>query len=219
MVAWARTSSWTTHRTSTIPLTFTGSIAGQGRRGPRPSMWATSAASVSVVPGNPPCHRSRGRERGAGRSSDLTVRADIERFPGLFLQFESWGGHRSARSPRSSASTTSASPDVLHRARRAPGERRERRAAERGAPGADRQGRPRDVPGHGTAQAAGGGREKPWHQDKAFFEIDVTSPVVGVWIALDEATPDNGCMHVIPGSHLEGPRGALQPPRLPDLRH
>jgi phytanoyl-CoA hydroxylase len=51
----------------------------------------------------------------------------------------------------------------------------------------------------------GGGREKPWHQDKAYFNIDPSAPVVGVWIALDEATLDNGCMHVMPGSHREGP--------------
>jgi phytanoyl-CoA hydroxylase len=50
-----------------------------------------------------------------------------------------------------------------------------------------------------------GGREKPWHQDKAYFEIDLDAPVVGVWIALDEATAENGCMHVIPGSHRDGP--------------
>jgi len=50
-----------------------------------------------------------------------------------------------------------------------------------------------------------GGREKPWHQDKAYFEVDLDAPVVGVWIALDEATPENGCMHIIPGSHTEGP--------------
>ncbi len=51
----------------------------------------------------------------------------------------------------------------------------------------------------------GGGREKPWHQDKAFFNIDLEAPIVGVWIALDDATYDNGCMHVVPGSHREGP--------------
>jgi phytanoyl-CoA hydroxylase len=51
----------------------------------------------------------------------------------------------------------------------------------------------------------GGGREKPWHQDKAFFNFPITTPIVGVWIALDAATPENGCMHVIPGSHREGP--------------
>lgn len=51
----------------------------------------------------------------------------------------------------------------------------------------------------------GGGREKPWHQDNAFFAIQPGTPIVGVWIALDEATIDNGCMHVLPGTHREGP--------------
>jgi len=51
----------------------------------------------------------------------------------------------------------------------------------------------------------GGGREKPWHQDKAYFDLAVAEPVVGVWVALDEATAENGCMHVIPGSHRDGP--------------
>lgn len=51
----------------------------------------------------------------------------------------------------------------------------------------------------------GGGREKPWHQDNAYFAIAPGTPIVGVWIALDPATPENGCMHVIPGSHREGP--------------
>ncbi len=49
------------------------------------------------------------------------------------------------------------------------------------------------------------GREKPWHQDNAFFNLSMVAPVVGVWIAIDEAVPENGCMHVIPGSHLSGP--------------
>ncbi len=52
----------------------------------------------------------------------------------------------------------------------------------------------------------GGGREKPWHQDNAFFALEPGTPIVGVWIALDEATAGNGCMHVRPGSHLDGPR-------------
>ena len=49
------------------------------------------------------------------------------------------------------------------------------------------------------------GREKPWHQDKAYFEFPLATPVVGVWIALDEATVENGCMQVLPGRHKEGP--------------
>ncbi len=49
------------------------------------------------------------------------------------------------------------------------------------------------------------GSEKPWHQDAAYFDWTPLGSVVGTWIALDEATIDNGCMQVIPGSHLQGP--------------
>lgn len=49
-----------------------------------------------------------------------------------------------------------------------------------------------------------GGGEKPWHQDMAYGNLTYTKAAVGVWIALDEATADNGCMHLIPGSHQEG---------------
>lgn len=49
------------------------------------------------------------------------------------------------------------------------------------------------------------GREKPWHQDLSYFNMPHQTTVVGVWIALDPATPENGCMHVIPGSHRKGP--------------
>jgi phytanoyl-CoA hydroxylase len=50
------------------------------------------------------------------------------------------------------------------------------------------------------------GREKPWHQDQAYFDYPLGTRVVGVWIALDEATVENGCMRVLPGLHLEGPK-------------
>ena len=49
------------------------------------------------------------------------------------------------------------------------------------------------------------GSEKPWHQDCAYFNLPEGTTVVGVWIALDEATPENGCLHIIPGSNNEGP--------------
>jgi phytanoyl-CoA hydroxylase len=49
------------------------------------------------------------------------------------------------------------------------------------------------------------GSEKPWHQDAAYFDWTPLGGVVGTWIALDEATIDNGCMQVIPGTHLAGP--------------
>ena len=49
------------------------------------------------------------------------------------------------------------------------------------------------------------GREKPWHQDHAYFNLPLDTPVVGVWIALDRAGTGNGCMTIIPGSHRRGP--------------
>jgi len=49
------------------------------------------------------------------------------------------------------------------------------------------------------------GAEKPWHQDTAYFDYTPLGGVIGVWIALDGATVENGCMQVIPGSHLAGP--------------
>ncbi len=47
------------------------------------------------------------------------------------------------------------------------------------------------------------GREKPWHQDKAYFNLDPRESVVGCWVALDEATVDNGCMHLLPEMPLQ----------------
>jgi phytanoyl-CoA hydroxylase len=50
------------------------------------------------------------------------------------------------------------------------------------------------------------GREKPWHQDHAYWNLPLDAKVVTAWIALDEAGLDNGCLFVIPGSHREGPK-------------
>ena len=43
---------------------------------------------------------------------------------------------------------------------------------------------------------------QPWHQDSYYFAFS-TRPQVGVWLAVTEATLDNGCLHVMPGSHNE----------------
>ncbi len=40
------------------------------------------------------------------------------------------------------------------------------------------------------------GSEKPWHQDAAYFDVLPADGVAGVWLALDPATVDNGCMQV-----------------------
>jgi phytanoyl-CoA hydroxylase len=49
------------------------------------------------------------------------------------------------------------------------------------------------------------GGAKPWHQDAAYFRVRDPGLVVGVWIALDPARRENGCMQVIPRSHADGP--------------
>jgi phytanoyl-CoA hydroxylase len=48
------------------------------------------------------------------------------------------------------------------------------------------------------------GREKPWHQDNAYFGFPLDTKVVGVWIALDEATVENGCMQLLPELRKQG---------------
>jgi len=39
----------------------------------------------------------------------------------------------------------------------------------------------------------------PWHQDYSYWH---GSHKLSVWIALDDADPANGCLRIVPGSHL-----------------
>ena len=49
------------------------------------------------------------------------------------------------------------------------------------------------------------GREKPWHQDHAYFDLPLESRICGVWIALGTVTPENGAMFMLAGAHRDGP--------------
>ena len=49
------------------------------------------------------------------------------------------------------------------------------------------------------------GREKPWHQDHAYFNFALDTRIVGVWFALEDVDEENGCMFVVPGGHHDGP--------------
>jgi len=44
------------------------------------------------------------------------------------------------------------------------------------------------------------GGEVRWHQDASYLH-SLTSPVVGLWVALEDATLENGCLWVQPGGH------------------
>jgi len=48
------------------------------------------------------------------------------------------------------------------------------------------------------------GQAKPPHQDQSYFQVEPQDDLVTAWIALDEATAENGCMCYIPGSHKHG---------------
>ena len=44
---------------------------------------------------------------------------------------------------------------------------------------------------------------QPWHQDSFYFPFEPPRPIAGVWLAVTEATLENGCLHVLPGSQTE----------------
>lgn len=50
------------------------------------------------------------------------------------------------------------------------------------------------------------GKRTPWHEDSAYWEgrFDRYDDIVTLWLAIDPATKENGCMGVIPGSHQNG---------------
>ena len=53
---------------------------------------------------------------------------------------------------------------------------------------------------HYIAKPPFSGRPVLWHQDGAFWPLEPMN-VVTLWLAVDESTPENGCLRVIPGSH------------------
>jgi Phytanoyl-CoA dioxygenase (PhyH) len=50
------------------------------------------------------------------------------------------------------------------------------------------------------------GRATPWHEDSTYWigRLDRYDKLVTVWLAIDDVDRGNGCMKVIPGSHLKG---------------
>lgn len=44
---------------------------------------------------------------------------------------------------------------------------------------------------------------QPWHQDSYYFNFEPRRPIVGLWLAVTEATLANGCLHVLTGTNHE----------------
>jgi phytanoyl-CoA hydroxylase len=61
-------------------------------------------------------------------------------------------------------------------------------------------------PFHGSAQ--------PWHQDSAAWPFFLPHDHVTCWIAIDDATVDNGCLRYLPGTHA---LGLVDRPHVPVL--
>jgi phytanoyl-CoA hydroxylase len=51
---------------------------------------------------------------------------------------------------------------------------------------------------------AGKGTVLPWHQDGGLIWRLTGQPLLTLWLALDPATRENGCVRVVPGSHRLG---------------
>ena len=54
---------------------------------------------------------------------------------------------------------------------------------------------------HAILKPARFGAETPWHQDEAYWNPKMDYTSLSVWIPLQDATLENGCMWFIPGSH------------------
>ena len=54
---------------------------------------------------------------------------------------------------------------------------------------------------HVFCKPAGEGYETPWHQDGHYWPIRPLANCT-VWVALEPSTRENGCLRVIPGSHI-----------------
>ena len=59
---------------------------------------------------------------------------------------------------------------------------------------------------HFIAKPAKVGKATPWHEDSSYWNgrVSTMAGIVTIWLALDRATKENGCMAVIPGTHDNG---------------
>lgn len=55
--------------------------------------------------------------------------------------------------------------------------------------------------GHMILKPAGHGADTPWHQDEAYWPTGFRYEGLSVWMPLDDATVENGCMQFVPGTH------------------
>jgi hypothetical protein len=58
---------------------------------------------------------------------------------------------------------------------------------------------------HFLCKPAGDGKRVPWHEDSYYWAKAIDPmKVVTIWLAIDPSNTGNGCMRVIPGTHVNG---------------
>jgi ectoine hydroxylase-related dioxygenase (phytanoyl-CoA dioxygenase family) len=55
--------------------------------------------------------------------------------------------------------------------------------------------------GHLIFKAPHSTAETPWHQDEAYWDVNLAYRALGSWLALDDVDTTNGCLWFVPGSH------------------
>jgi ectoine hydroxylase-related dioxygenase (phytanoyl-CoA dioxygenase family) len=61
---------------------------------------------------------------------------------------------------------------------------------------------------HFICKPRGNGKRVPWHEDSSYWNGRLTPmEVCTVWLAIDPSTRENGCMKLIPRTHIEGQKG------------
>lgn len=61
-----------------------------------------------------------------------------------------------------------------------------------------------------AVKSGGGGGEFHFHQDNQYTRWDGVG--LNMWCALSDMTPENGCLNIVPRSHLDGTIDAVQSP-------
>ena len=56
-----------------------------------------------------------------------------------------------------------------------------------------------------AVKAAGGGGPFHFHQDNNYTRHEPAMGSINIWVALVDMTPQNGCLQIVPRSHLDGP--------------
>lgn len=54
---------------------------------------------------------------------------------------------------------------------------------------------------HAIFKPAGFGAETPWHQDAAYWNPEMQYRAISIWVPLQSASEENGCMEFVPESH------------------